>query len=652
MAHPDKSIERLSLVTPEDKNRLPDPAVAIEKPVHRPVTELFRQTAERHPKLTAVRQGQRAWSYQETLRNANALAYDLAARGIKKGDVVAVTGASSFGTVVSMLGVLSAGAILAPVDADLPDRRRELLLRESRASLLIRIGPRRPDDGIPDGLEVLDFDPAERPATETAQAAALPAVGPEDPAYIFFTSGTTGTPKGVLGTHSGLSHFVSWEIDRLSVGTGDRIAQLTNLSFDPVLRDIFVPLVAGAAVCLPDDRVTLDTTIDWLRREQITILHTVPSLVRAWLDSRNTEIALDSLRWVLFAGELLTGELVSRFRQQVGGEYRAANLYGPTESTMVKAFGVVSRQPDPGPLPVGHPLPNTQLLVVGENDRLCGAGETGEILIRTPFLTQGYINNAIENERRFVLNPFREDPGDIVYRTGDLGRYRPDGSLEVVGRTDAQLKVRGVRVEPEEISSVLARHPQVKSCHVCGWEPESGQKELAAYVVREAANGVEIPELVAYLTRLLPPAMIPSSYSFVERLPLTPNGKIDRRALPRPTPPAVVQRAASRSAWNQLERDLADIWSQILRVENVGVEDNFFALGGHSLRAVQVIARIRQDLGLDLPLRKIFERPTVAALAEFLQESRSEEDPLEELLSEIEGMTEEEAASMLGEGEQ
>jgi amino acid adenylation domain-containing protein len=507
---------------------------------------------------------------------------------------------------------------MLPVATDLPAHRKRLMLQEAGAKLVLQVGKAKSDwcQGL--AVEVLEIselngevEGAGRPK-ESARLSREPRPGPDDPAYIFFTSGTTGTPKGVLGIHKGLSHFIAWQASTFQIGPEDRCAQLANISFDVVLRDMLMPLWAGATLCLPPAELPPEAVLSWLAEERITLVHAVPSLAQAWFGQGQPQVLLPWLGWFFSAGEPLTDALVRSWRM-VAPHCRVVNLYGPTETTMVKCFYRVPEEVEPGVQPVGEPLPDSQALILTAAGRLAGVNEIGEIVLRTPFRTQGYINAPEAQERHFITNPFTGDPGDVLYRTGDLGRYRPDGSLTVLARLDQQVKIRGVRIEPEEVTAVLSRHAAVANCAVIARADHQGEAALVAYVV-PADTPPAAAELRMFLAEQLPAALIPSAFVFLHDLPLTTNGKLDRRALPLPE-----QSAGAQSAFvaprTPIESLLAQIWSEVLRIPRIGVDDDFFALGGHSLRATQVIARARGTFGVDLPLRSLFETPTVAGLS-------------------------------------
>ena len=325
---------------------------------------------------------------------------------------------------------------------------------------------------------------------------------------------------------------------------------------------------------------------------------------------------------MFFAGEPLTDALVRRWREAFPQAGRIVNLYGPTETTLAKCFYLVPSEPLPGVQPIGGPLPETQALVMRDGRQLCGIGEPGEIVIRTPFRSLGYVNAPADNRERFVPNPFREDRRDLLYHTGDRGRYRPDGSVAIHGRLDDQVKIRGVRVEPDEVTALLLQHPAVKSCAVVAHTDDQGEAFLVAYVVASEQNQSNTSGLRSYLSTQLPLAMLPSTFMVLDALPLTPNGKVDRRALPAPSGRHPALDAAYVAPRTPTEEVTTRIWADILRLEQVGVQDNFFELGGHSLLATRIISRLHGAFQVAIPLRSFFEAPTVAGLAEAIEKAK------------------------------
>lgn len=581
-----------------------DPSALFSESRYPLLGSMVSRWAERTPDSPAVSQGDRIWTYAQLVASARTLASSL-----PPGEVIAVTGQQSFGLVAGILAVLSSRNVLLTVDPNLPERRQQLFVKQAGARRLLVAGEMPPWMRQQQWDDVIAVDPNQ--VIDSSHADVPPEPLPDDPAYIFFTSGSTGVPKGVLGCHKGLSHFLAWQSDTFRVGPDDRIAQLTNLSFDPLLRSMFLALVSDGVLCLPPTSNTLavESVLPWMEHAGITVLHVVPSLALTWLGSEPAGCTLPDLRLVFFAGEPLHESLVRRWRSKFPSSV-IVNLYGPTETTMAKFFYTVPLEPDPGVQPVGRPLPETEGLLLDEQGALCSTGEVGEIVVRTPFRSLGYINAPEEQQRRFIRNPFRDDPADLLYRTGDRGRYRADGALEILGRLDFQVKIQGVRVEPEEVSAILLQHPAVQSCVVVT-QPDSSQKLfLVAYVV---GPGLSAEELRGFLSRELPAAMVPSSFVFLDRLPLNPNGKVDRGALP-----ALSVTHSFVAPRTQLEQVLAGIWQQILGLEKVGLEDNFFELGGNSIGLAQVHGKLLTLINQHVAITDLFQYPTVRALADHL----------------------------------
>ncbi|KEO84020.1 non-ribosomal peptide synthetase [Tumebacillus flagellatus] len=619
----DRSIHEYTLVTESVREQWPSVRQAMTEPSYESVLQTFRKQALAEPNRPAVVQGDVTLSYRELLERVEALSQRLRQEGLKPGDVTAVLTHRSVGFVVSALAVLQSGGVLLPVDLSLPEVRQCTMLEQAGVRFVLAWANESASKSVSRMLRDLPWVhvdvatglsklPAASPGTSAAQGYDPL---PDDPAYLFFTSGTTNVPKGVLGTHKGLNHFLAWQREEFQVSADDRVAQLIHLSFDAILRDLLLPLTAGASLHLPDvpEDMSADVVLPWLEREGITLMHSVPSLAQMWLNDAPANVALPHLRYVFLSGEPLTDGFAARWQERFSSG-DLVNFYGPTETTMIKTSYRVRRgQVVAGMQPAGWPQPDTQVWVLTPSGQLAGVGEVGEIVLRTPFASRGYVNAPDEQALRFRANPFTNDETDLVYYTGDRGRYRTDGSLEVLGRLDDQVKVRGVRVQLGEVSAVLMRHPAVASCAVLDVKDAQERTQLAAYVVlADPACGMEA--LRGYLEQQLPPAMVPNWFLSLERLPLTANGKVDRRALPKPEV-HMEGDESSLPARTATEAVLSNIWSDVLGVERVGVNQNFFALGGHSLLFIQVMSRVRRHWGIDLPLRLLFEGPTVEQLA-------------------------------------
>jgi amino acid adenylation domain-containing protein len=620
--NPDLGIDSYSLLTSESVRILPDPQVELQSPRQSTVVEQIAAWSEKAPDSVAINGESSAWTYCDLTAAARDFSRVLNDAGVRSGDAVALMGDPSFGLITSLLGVLNCGAVIVPIDRSLPAARVDMLLKEAKVRLLVLIGDVERDALTSDSRATIRVDAATgiiEPDWKVSLEDSTPSnvrSFPENAAYIFFTSGTTGTPKGVLGSHQSLSHFINWQRTQFDVGPNDRVAQVTGLSFDVMLREIFLPLTSGARLCIPERNIdSAGEFWHWMDEQQITILHSVPSRLQSWLSDVPEETCLDSMRWLFMAGEPLSDTLVRSWRSFFPGA--VINLYGPTETTLAKLWYRISAGEElrHGIQPLGRPLPQSQALILSAGDRLCGIGELGEIVVRTPFRTLGYLR-AEENEGRFIANPFGDGDEDVVYRTGDLGRYLHEGQIQITGRVDDQLKIRGVRVEPAEVAAVLSAEDGVAHGFVGASPGDESDRQLIAWVVLEKGHEIGSNELSSSMASRLPLAFVPSQFVFLDELPLTANGKVDRSALP---PPKTDNQSKYIAPRNPMERQLASIWCEVLGIEDVGIHDNFFALGGHSLLAIQIKTRTFERMQVDLSLRLLFEAPTIAELAEEIE---------------------------------
>ncbi|NJO98419.1 MAG: AMP-binding protein [Pleurocapsa sp. CRU_1_2] len=528
-----------------------------------------------------------------------------------------------------MLAVFRVGGIALPLDASLPLNRKFMMLAEASAywilleeddqegQLLIRANGVTAISWYCNGNSFI----ADESSNATTESSYMPtSISLRDPAYIFFTSGTTGKSKGVVGCHESLAHFINWQMSEFAVGLGDRVAQLASFSFDAMLKDVFLALCSGAALSLPMDNPYEhpDLLIDWLETEQVTIVQTVPSVVASWLAAQSvTKATLRQLRLLCLAGEPLNGELVMQWRDTFKTcSAETINLYGTTESTILKSFYRVPAFPTHGILPIGLPIPGAELEVVNQSGEICGIGELGEIIIKTAYGTIGTVDHMIEG--MLVSNNSKW----VAYQTGDLGRYELDGLIKIFGRADDQIKLRGVRIQPQEVIAILSEHPSLQTCTVVDRTDQMGEPVMAAYVIPNGSANVTSDMLRDYLKLRLPQVMIPSSFTVLSHLPLTANGKVDRAALPQPNAHKHTSQQLS-ILLTPTQEVIANIWSEVLKCNQPRLHDNFFETGGHSLLAVQIIARIRKACKCDIGVRAFFDTPTVAALAEQVDASLS-----------------------------
>jgi len=619
---PDRPVNHLSLVTEPAARLLPDPRRRLDAGWPGAIHRAFLEQARRWPERTAVIDPDHLWSYRALVAESGRLARELRRAGIGAEDVVAIYAHRSAPLVAAVLGVLRAGAAFTLLDPDYPTARSAQYLRLARPRGWVRIAAAGPppaelratlDELGTRFRATLDGAP---PAGEgdAPPVGPEPEVGPDHLACVTFTSGSTGVPKAVLGRHGGLACFYPWQGERFGLGAGDRYGALSALSHDPLQRDLFTPFWFGAALCLPEPDAlgSAERLADWMRRQRVSVVHLTPAMGQLLTGGDGS--TMPHLRLAFFVGEALLRGDVDRLVRRAPG-VRCVNLYGATETQRAvghhpipAAYGGADRGEV---IPLGRGVPGVQLLILSRGGRRAGIGELGEIHLRSRWLARSY-GEPRPTAERFLPNPWSGSGDDRLYRTGDLGRYRPDGVAEFAGRADQQVKIRGFRIEPAEIEGLLARHPSVRRSAVVVRDDAPGGRGLVAYLVPAAGRGVDGEELRAFLARRLPSYMVPSAFVALEALPLTANRKLDRRALPAPELPAASPSSAPR---DEIEALLAELWGELLDAGAVGVDQDFFALGGHSLLATQLVSRIRDRLGVELPLRELFERPTVAAAA-------------------------------------
>jgi amino acid adenylation domain-containing protein len=577
------------------------------------VHQLVERCARENPASAAVILGCRQWSYAELDRRANQIAGALSASGAAKGARVAICLRRSFDLIASVLGVLKTGAAFLLLDGALPERRLRTILEDAGPVLILTSA-----DCLSlfrdYGGKVLDVNSLPATSRDVTNA------GLDDPAYVMFTSGSSGRPKGVTLTHRGLVNYVSWLVEEFDIGPQDAVLQLSSIGFDPVLREIFGTLIAGARLVLvPDgDYRCADAVAEIMREQSITcVLAIVPTFLRALAREACARSGVPSLRLLMSCGEVLTRADWQCARESFGGGLLVANQYGPTECTMVSACYRIEQEPCRAVISIGRPVPNVEIYILDAARNPVPVGIIGEICIGGVGVGMGYINAPEMTSERFIANPFR--PGTRMYRTGDLARYLDDGNIEFIGRADAQVKLRGHRIELGEVEAVLAQHQAIRSAAVALARPP--KERLVAYVVPQAGHAPTDEALRAFLVARLPEHMVPAQFAFMSELPLTASGKLDRRGLPAVD-------LAEDEDWREysapagaVERKLAEIFSAVLRVGAVGAEDNFFQLGGHSLLATQVVARIGREFSVELRLRQFFETPTVRALAAAVAQS-------------------------------
>ncbi|KZB80204.1 non-ribosomal peptide synthetase [Amycolatopsis regifaucium] len=612
LAQPRTPVGRVGLIGPEQRRLVVDEWNRTDAPLtEKTLPVLLREQAERTPDAVAVEDAARSLSYRGLLSEVEALARLLSGAGVRREARVGVLVERSVDLAVTLLGVTFAGGAFVPVDPDYPRDRVQFMLANSAPGVLVCTKATR------------SFVPAEFAGTvlvleelpTTDPVAESPAVAPEDAAYVIYTSGSTGVPKGVLVTHSGLVNLGYAHIERMAVTSSSRILQLSAIGFDAMVSELYMSLLAGATLVLPDaasmpPKVTLGAAI---RQAGITHLTVSPSVLASEDDLP------DTLRTVLTGGEALPAALVDRWSPG----RRVIQAYGPTETTICSTMSA-PLSPGHDVVPLGGPIHNVRHYVLDAFLQPVPPGVVGELYIAGVGLARGYLGRPGLTAERFVASPFA--PGERMYRSGDLFRWTREGQLIFAGRVDAQVKVRGYRVEPAEIEAVLAEHPWVGQVAVSVRRDGPGDKRLVAYVVPSADAVAENGTLAAALRELaaerLPDYMMPAAFVSLEKMPLTPNGKLDHRALQAPDFAAM---ASNRAPRTPVEAKLCDLFAEVLGLAQVGPDDSFFELGGDSITSMQVSVRARA-LGLRLTPRQVFDEKTPERLAAIAQELPPEEE--------------------------
>ncbi|MBV9109206.1 MAG: amino acid adenylation domain-containing protein, partial [Gemmatimonadetes bacterium] len=573
-----------------------------------PLHALFEAQADRAPHATALVFGDERMTYGELDARANRLAHLLRTRGVGPERTVAVLMERSLEMVVSLYGILKAGAAYVPVDPEYPAERVAYMLADSAAALVLT--QRRWMDAVPPGTErialdlpgVLDAHPADRPAS--------PAAGTDRLAYVIYTSGSTGRPKGAMNAHRGVVNRILWMQDAFALAADDVVLQKTPFSFDVSVWELFWPLAVGARLVMAApgahrDPAALAAVIE---RERVTTLHFVPSMLRAWLDAAQPG-RCPSLARVMSSGEALPAELVDRFHQ-LHPSAELHNLYGPTEAAVDVTHWPCA--PGAAVVPIGRPIANTRTYVLDARGGVCPAGVPGELWIAGVQVGRGYWRRPALTAERFAPDPFAAAPGQRMYRTGDRARLRPDGALEYLGRADFQVKVRGFRIEPGEIEAALGEHPAIAAAVVVVTGEDRHARLVAYLAPREGSAVPAAAELRERLARSLPEYMVPSAFVPLDAIPLTPSGKVDRRALPAPLPNTGTPSGAPLS---RRESEVAEVWGEVLGAGAIGPDDNFFDLGGNSLLLISLAARLAERLGSTATAVELFRFPTVRTQA-------------------------------------
>lgn len=587
--------------------------------------ELFQDQVARTPDAIAIAFGDRRLTFRELNAEANRVAHDLRRRGVGPDVLVGVCLERSPELVVALLAVWKAGGAYVPIDPSYPQERLAFMVDDADVRVLLSEAKCRslfpPSDRA---VVCLDSDGpllAQQSSENPAASAA-----PSNLAYVMYTSGSTGRPKGAMIHHRGLVNYLWWAIKAYAVEAGASVPLHSSISFDLTVTSLYVPLLAGATVELVPEDLGAQNLLKALRRPgSRSLVKITPAHLELLSQQMSPEEAAGATRAFVIGGENLLAERLRLWRDHAPAT-RLINEYGPTETVVgCCIYEVAADDAREGTVPIGRPIANTQLYILDAEGKPVPPGATGELYVGGAGVGRGYLNRPELTAERFLPDPFSDQPGARLYKTGDLARSREDGTLECLGRVDDQVKVRGYRIELGEIEATLASHPGVRSCAVLAREDEPGNKQLVGYLVpRESPLAAE--DLQTFLRAKLPEHMVPAYFVSLGSLPLTPNGKIDRKALPAPTAASDSPVRDPATAGTETEKALLEIWSDLLKKGGIGINDNFFELGGHSLLAIRALSRIRDVFEVELQIQVLFDYPTVAEIATVVIEAKASRD--------------------------
>jgi amino acid adenylation domain-containing protein len=621
IADPNQPIAMLPLLTARERRQLTVTwnDTTADYPKDSCVHELFEAQVERTPDRVALEFNGAQITYKDLNRRANQLAHHLVGLGVGPEKLVAICLERSFEMVVGLLAILKAGGAYVPLDPTYPRGRNVFMLEDSKASVLLtstKLLPKFPDYyGVSIALDDSHFVPGQEDENPNSTAKA------DDPAYVIYTSGSTGTPKGVIGLHRGVVNRMAWMWRTYPFGMNEKSCLKTSASFVDSVWETFGPLLQGVpALIIPEEVVTdARSLVCMLADHHVTRIVLVPSLLRAMLDEGPILEQLPQRIIWTSSGEQLPTEIVDRFRNSFPNG-TLLNLYGASEVSADVTYHDCTKQAPKNPISIGRPISNTRIYLLDSQRELVPVGIPGELYLAGDGLARGYLDRPELTAAKFVVDPFSTQLDSRLYRTGDFARYLPDGTIDLLGRTDHQVKIRGYRIELGEIESTLNQHPMVKESVIVARELDSlGEAILVGYVVSTEGSVVSFGELRGFLREKLPDYMIPSFFVLLNTLPLTPNGKIDREALPPPDGkrPQVAQGFVAPRT--EIEELVAQTWQEAVKVDHVGVDDNFFEIGGHSILAIQIVSRLRDAFNREVRVRALFEKPTVAALAKEIE---------------------------------
>ena len=637
--NPARPITEIALLSSTEKQHVLNEwnVTDVEFPVDQCLHQLFEAQVAQNPEALAVVAENARITYRELNQRANQLAHYLRKRQVGPDVLVGLSVERSVEMIVGLLGIIKAGGAYLPLDPNYPPERLTFMLQDSDASLVLT-QQSLVESFQEKGVTQICLDSQWDEIAGESQECPPVNVCSQNLAYVIYTSGSTGTPKGVLITHQSVVNHNCAIAQKIDLQASDRILQFASINFDAAVEEIFPALLSGATIVLrPGNGVLISGSelLQFIKTENLTILDLPTAYWHAWVNELTMlkEPIPESLRLVIVGGDKALPEHYATWKRIVGDKVAWLNTYGPTETTVIStAFAPENgeyRVEDGLDLPIGRPIANTQIYILDRNLNPTPIGVPGELYIGGIGLARGYLARADLTAQRFVPDCFSNKPGARLYKTGDRVRYLLDGNIEFVGRVDYQVKIRGFRVEPGEIETVLAKHPAIQDVFVMARSDGAQEKRLVAYCIPEPETASDIAEWRNYLSQHLPEYMMPAAFVILDKFPMTPNGKINRRELPLPDYAQVEAGRTYVAPRTPTEEMIADIWADVLNIKQVGVNDNFFELGGHSLLATQLSSRLRDSFKIEVPLRVIFETPTVAGLARYLSAQQMAEKGLQ-----------------------
>jgi amino acid adenylation domain-containing protein len=626
IADPERRISEFSFLTERERCQLLTDwnDTKADYPREKCIHEWFESQVQKTPERVAVVFANRRMTYTELDRRSNQLAWHLKSVGVGPEVLVGIHMEPSLEMVVGLFGILKAGGAYVPLDPTYPRERLAFMLDDANVPVLLtqeRLVERLPEHRAIAVYLDREWEAIARGSDESPANGA----SAENLAYVIYTSGSTGRPKGVQIPHRAVVNFLESMRQIPGLTEDDQLLSVTSLSFDIAGLELYLPLMVGATLILVDRALSSDISrlLDLLEQSGATVMQATPATWRLLLDGGWQ--GSEHLK-VLCGGEAFSRQLANQLLQKSGSLW---NMYGPTETTIWSS--VYPIESGDGPVPIGPPIANTQFYILDSHLKPLAVGVPGELHIGGSGLARGYLNRPELTAEKFIAHPFSEKPGERLYKTGDLARYLPNGNIEYLGRMDYQVKIRGFRVELGEIESVLRSHPGIREAVVLTRAEASGENRLVAYLVANGEAVSSVSEPRNFLKKKLPDYMVPSAFVLLDALPLTPSGKVDRRALPPPDsvrPSLEAQYVAPRS---DAERMIANTWQEVLRLEKVGMHDNFFDLGGHSLLMVQVHSKLRQAFEKNISMVEMFQYPTIASLAKHLNRKQDGQSPFEKI---------------------